>query len=90
MASPPNPAVVPTVIYGYLLCLLSSERPATQSMEGSRATFVVLYRGYHGSSVMTQKSRYDRFPPRANGWGTTYPIMDMAPPLLAEEEGPLI
>jgi hypothetical protein len=24
----------------------------------------------------------------ANDWGITYPVLDMAPPLLAEEEGP--
>jgi hypothetical protein len=32
MALPPNPAVVPTVIYEYLFCLPSSERlwPPTQ------------------------------------------------------------
>jgi hypothetical protein len=29
-----------------------------------------------------------QFPPTANGWGTKYPILDMTPPLLAEEEGP--
>jgi hypothetical protein len=26
-----------------------------------------------------------RFPPAANGWGTTYSIPDMVPPLMAEE-----
>jgi hypothetical protein len=29
-----------------------------------------------------------RFPPVINGWETTYPVPDMAPSLLAEEEGP--
>jgi hypothetical protein len=29
-----------------------------------------------------------RFPPVANGWGTKNLILDMAPPLLAKEEGP--
>jgi hypothetical protein len=29
-----------------------------------------------------------RFPPATNGWGTKYLVLDMAPPLLAKEEGP--
>jgi hypothetical protein len=29
-----------------------------------------------------------QFPPAANDWKTKYPILDMAPPVLAEEEGP--
>jgi hypothetical protein len=36
---------------------------------------------------MTKNSRYDWFPPAANGWRIIHPISDMAPPLLAEEEG---
>jgi hypothetical protein len=28
------------------------------------------------------------FPPTANGWGTKYPVLDIAPPLLSEEDGP--
>jgi hypothetical protein len=28
------------------------------------------------------------FPPLANDWGTKYPLPDIAPPLLAEGEGP--
>jgi hypothetical protein len=28
------------------------------------------------------------FPLIANGWGTKYPVLDIAPPLLAEEERP--
>jgi hypothetical protein len=28
------------------------------------------------------------FPPIANGWETKYLVLDMAPPLLVEEEGP--
>jgi hypothetical protein len=48
----------------------------------------VLYPDYHESLVMAHKSRYDRFQPVANGWGTMHPILDMAPPLLAEQEGP--
>jgi hypothetical protein len=47
----------------------------------------VLYPGYRRLSAMTQKSGYDCFPPVANGWGTKYPILDMAPPLLTEDEG---
>jgi hypothetical protein len=37
---------------------------------------------------MAQKSRYDRFPATANGWGTKYPVPDTVPPLLVVEEGP--
>jgi hypothetical protein len=44
--------------------------------------------GYHGSPVTAQKSGYDRFPPVANSWGTTHPILDMAPQLLVKEDGP--
>jgi hypothetical protein len=40
----------------------------------------IFYPGY--------KSRYDRFPPTANGWGAKYPVLDMVPPFLAEEERP--
>jgi hypothetical protein len=48
----------------------------------------VMYPGYHGLSVMTQKSGYDQLPPVANGWGTMYSMPDMAPLLLVEEEEP--
>jgi hypothetical protein len=47
----------------------------------------VLYLGYHRSPVITHKSGYGWFPPMASGWGTMHPILDMAPPLLDEEEG---
>jgi hypothetical protein len=57
-------------------------------MEGSGATVGVIYPGYCGSPVIAQKSRYDRFPPVTNGWRTMHLVLDMAPPLLAEEEGP--
>jgi hypothetical protein len=57
-------------------------------MEASGATIMVLYPGYRGSPVMTQESGYDRFPLGVNSWGTKYPVPDMTPPLLAEEEGP--
>jgi hypothetical protein len=54
-------------------------------------TFVgVLYPGYRVSTVTTQESGYDWFPLPENGWGTTHPILGMAPPLLAREEGPPI
>jgi hypothetical protein len=49
----------------------------------------VLYPGYRGQPVTAHNSRYVRFPPTTNGWGTTHPIPDMARPLLAEEEGSL-
>jgi hypothetical protein len=48
----------------------------------------VLYPGYHRSPVMAQISRDDRFLPAASSWGTTHPVLDMAPPLQAEEDGP--
>jgi hypothetical protein len=60
---------------------------ATRSMEGSGAIVGVLYPGYRESLVMAQKSRYDRFPQAANDWGTIHPTLDMALPLLTEEEG---
>jgi hypothetical protein len=61
--------------------------PATRSTEGSRAVVGVLYPEYHGSLVTTHNSGYDRFPPAANGWGTTHSIPNMSPPLLGEGEG---
>jgi hypothetical protein len=54
---------------------------------GLRGTIRVKYPGYHGSSIMAQNSRYDRFPPVANSWGTIHPVPHRAPPLQAEEEG---
>jgi hypothetical protein len=57
-------------------------------MEGSGVTVRVLYLGYRGSPVTAQNLGYDDFPLAANGWGTLHPIPDMAPPLLAEEDGP--
>jgi hypothetical protein len=50
-------------------------------------TITFLYPGYHGSLVTTKKSRYDQFSLAANDWGTMHPILDMAQPLLAEDEG---
>jgi hypothetical protein len=41
----------------------------------------VLYPRYRWSLVTAQNSGYDRFPPVANGWGTTHSVPDMAPPL---------
>jgi hypothetical protein len=57
-------------------------------MKGSGATIVVKYPGYRGSLVTAQNSKYDRFPPAANDWGTIHTIPDKAPLLQAEEEGP--
>jgi hypothetical protein len=37
----------------------------------------VLYPGYRRSPVTAKKSRYGRFPPAANYWGTMHPIFDM-------------
>jgi hypothetical protein len=48
----------------------------------------IWYPGYPWPSVTTQNFGYDQFPPVVNGWGTIQPVLDMAPPLLAEEEGP--
>jgi hypothetical protein len=48
----------------------------------------VLYLGYRRSLVTAKKSGYDRFPLAANNWGTKHPVLDMALPLMAEEEGP--
>jgi hypothetical protein len=61
---------------------------ATYLTKGSRVTVRVLYPGYHGSPVTTQKFGYDQFPPVANGWRTKYHVPDMAPQLLAEKERP--
>jgi hypothetical protein len=54
----------------------------------SREFVGVLYPRNRGPPITTQNSRYDRFPPTTNGWGIIHPVLDMAPPLLAEEEGP--
>jgi hypothetical protein len=45
------------------------------------------YPGYREPSITTQNSRYNRFPPAVNGWGTIHPVPDVPPPLLAKEEG---
>jgi hypothetical protein len=34
----------------------------------------VLYPEYRGSPITTHKSKYDRFSPMANGWGTIHLI----------------
>jgi hypothetical protein len=59
---------------------------SAHSTEGSEATIEVLYPWYHRPLFMTHKSGCGWFPRAGNGWGTTHPIPDMAPPLLAEEE----
>jgi hypothetical protein len=46
------------------------------------------YVGYRGSSLTTQNSEYDRFPPATNGWGTLHPVSEVDPPLDVEEEEP--
>jgi hypothetical protein len=88
MTSPLNPAVVLVVTFEYLSYLSLSERlrpPARRKVRG--ATIGVLYPGYRGPPVMTQKSRYDQFPSVVDNWGTKHPVSDMVPPLLAEEKG---
>jgi hypothetical protein len=57
-------------------------------LESAKDRLRVLYPGYCVSPVMTHNSGYDRFPPVVNGWETTHPILDTAPPLMAEGEGP--
>jgi hypothetical protein len=44
--------------------------------------------GTAGRRLWPKESGYDRFPPAANDWGTKHPVPHIAPPLLAEEEGP--
>jgi hypothetical protein len=57
------------------------------SWSSVRSIVWVLYLGFHGPPVMTQKSGYDQFPLVPNGWGTKHPISDIVPPLLAKEKG---
>jgi hypothetical protein len=57
-------------------------------MEGSGAAVGVTYHVYHEPPVTAQNSRYDRFPPAANDWGTIHLIPRNGPPLQAKEEGP--
>jgi hypothetical protein len=61
--------------------------PSGPSKQRPKRCVGVLYPGSHGPPVMAHKSRYDRLPPAANGWGTKHPIPDMVRPLLVEEEG---
>jgi hypothetical protein len=49
----------------------------TNMLEAKLKLVRVLYPRYHMSPVMTQKSKYGRFPPTANYWGTMHPILDM-------------
>jgi hypothetical protein len=51
-------------------------------MESSGATVGVMYPGFHGPPVMAQNSRYDRFPPVTNGWGTIHVILGYGPTTL--------
>jgi hypothetical protein len=53
-----------------------------------RGYYLDLVPGYRERLVMAQNSRYDRFPLAANNMGIIHHILDMAPPLLADEEGP--
>jgi hypothetical protein len=53
-----------------------------------KSSIGVKYPGNRESPVTAQNSRYDRFSPAANDWGTMHPIPDKAPPFQAEEEGP--
>jgi hypothetical protein len=57
------------------------------SKQFSRRVVGVLYPRYHRSPITAQNSDYDRFPPAVNRWGTTHPVPNMTPPLLAKEEG---
>jgi hypothetical protein len=54
---------------------------------------VITHLGYDGSVgvdcwLRSNKLNKTSFPSAVNDWGTMYPIPDMIPPLLAEEEGP--
>jgi hypothetical protein len=60
----------------------------TMGTDAGFGSVSVKYPGYYGPSVMAQIFGYNRFPPAANGWGTIHPVLNMTPPLLAEEEGP--
>jgi hypothetical protein len=51
--------------------------------ERLRAAVGVMYPGYYELPVTTQQ-----IPLAAHGWGTKYLLLDMDPPLLAEEEEP--
>jgi hypothetical protein len=59
----------------------------THSTEGSWATVGVKYPRDRRTLVTAQNSRYKRFPPIANCWGTIHPILEKAPPLRAKEGG---
>jgi hypothetical protein len=87
------------VLYASYVCLLYSRfvenHPIdVESMSPSSLVLSqlvgVFYPKYHRPPLMVHSSEYDRFPPVANGWGTIHSISDMAPPLLAKEEGPPI
>jgi hypothetical protein len=89
MASPPNPAAVPIVTYEYLFCFPLSDRlrpPTQRKAQGLLAGSCIS--GYCESLVTAQKFGCVWFPLAANDEGTKYPILDTAPPLLVEEEGP--
>jgi hypothetical protein len=48
----------------------------------------VMYLGYRVPPVTTQTNLDTvSFPPAAKGWGTKYTILNLVPPLMAEEEG---
>jgi hypothetical protein len=67
------------------LCLF--ERRSLRKHTPSTRHVRVKYPRYRGLPVIAQNSRYNRFPPAANGWVTIHLIPDKAPPLQAEEEG---
>jgi hypothetical protein len=89
MTSAPNPVMAPAVPHEYLFCLPSSEwlRPlARQKVRGLLSRSCTL--STMGRWLRPIKSGYTWFPPMANGWVTMHPVLDIAPPLLAEGEGP--
>jgi hypothetical protein len=57
------------------------------AMVGRGVPFANLSGSCTPGTTTTHKTRYDRFPLAANGGGTIHPILDMTPPLLAEEKG---
>jgi hypothetical protein len=91
MAAPLNPAAVPTVTHGYLFCLPSSERP-DHSLDGRIGSYYqgLVPRVPRVTSYVPKNLDMTWVSPAANSWRTTYPVSNMAPPLLAEEEGPPI
>jgi hypothetical protein len=76
---------LPVVTYEYLFCLPSIERPwpPTQRKGQGFVPWVPRATDYDPKNLDTAQ-----YPTVANDGGTKYPVLNMAPPLLAEEEDP--